>query len=83
MLPVIDITVNRYPTSGKQYCIDWRHILLKSIFHNLCRSEVPPFSQARKILEPLSEKKEVKSETPDILHLCHLLSTEVLNLSKF
>lgn len=44
----------------------------------LFRCQVPPFAQARQVLEPLTNG--VKSEDPDILELCHLIPKEVLNL---
>jgi len=46
----------------------------------LYRLNIAPFTQARKVLEPLAENREVKRETSDILDLCHLLPHEVLNL---
>lgn len=47
----------------------------------LFRAEIPPFRQAREVLEPLSEPT-VKMEGPDILQLCNLLATEVLSIDK-
>ena len=41
------------------------------------RAGVPPFKQAREVLESLSDFKE------DILKLCHDLPSEVINLSKY
>lgn len=47
----------------------------------LYRCEIPPFTCARDVLEPLAELPMVKSESPDILQLCHLLPSEVINLT--
>jgi len=47
----------------------------------LFRAEIPPFRQAREVLEPLLEPT-VKMEGPDILQLCNLLATEVLSIDK-
>ncbi|XP_061174161.1 endonuclease 8-like 1 [Saccostrea echinata] len=53
----------------------------------LYRAGIPPFVSARSVLEPLcdevsenSEKLRLKTETPDILQLCHILPQEVINL---
>lgn len=47
------------------------------------RCSIPPFECARTVLSPLAEDPPVKSEGPDILHLCHLLPNEVINLSAY
>jgi len=44
----------------------------------LYRCNVPPFTQSRSVLEPLLTN--VKTEEPDIIELCHLVSKEVLAL---
>ena len=47
----------------------------------LYRSQIPPFTLSRSVLQPLREKNQsVKTENPDILELCHLIPKEVLNL---
>ena len=47
----------------------------------LYRSQIPPFTLSRLVLQPLREKNQsVKTENPDILELCHLIPKEVLNL---
>ncbi|XP_045216475.2 endonuclease 8-like 1 [Mercenaria mercenaria] len=47
----------------------------------LHRAKIPPFVSARSVLEPLAQNEStVKSETPDILQLCHLLPQEVVTL---
>uniref|UniRef100_UPI00398E7B46 endonuclease 8-like 1 isoform X2 n=1 Tax=Pristiophorus japonicus TaxID=55135 RepID=UPI00398E7B46 len=57
----------------------------------LFRLKVPPFEKARTVLEPLlhkettaeltlSKKIKLKLENPDLLELCHMLPTEVINL---
>ncbi|VDI02804.1 endonuclease VIII-like 1 [Mytilus galloprovincialis] len=47
------------------------------------RAGIPPFQDARSVLEPLlteTNEVKIKSEKPDILQLCHLLPNEVINL---
>ncbi|KAE8617455.1 hypothetical protein XENTR_v10009081 [Xenopus tropicalis] len=57
----------------------------------LFRLAIPPFIPARSVLEAvkyqnqnnelsLSKKIKIKKENPDILHLCHLVPLEVINL---
>ncbi|KAM4676098.1 endonuclease 8-like 1 [Discoglossus pictus] len=57
----------------------------------LYRSEIPPFVQARPILEALqyknqesdisrSKKVKIKKENPDLLQLCNMVPLEVLNI---
>ncbi|XP_060568020.1 endonuclease 8-like 1 [Ruditapes philippinarum] len=47
----------------------------------LHRMKIPPFVQARSVLEPLAEcADDIKSEEPDILQLCHILPHEVIAL---
>ncbi|XP_062600952.1 endonuclease 8-like 1 [Saccostrea cucullata] len=49
----------------------------------LYRAGIPPFVSARSVLEPLSgegSENLLKTETPDILQLCHILPQEVINL---
>jgi len=51
----------------------------------LFRAKIPPFTEAREVLEPLVEgevKSEVKIEGPDVLQLCNIVATEVLSLDK-
>ncbi|XP_064169243.1 endonuclease 8-like 1 isoform X2 [Anguilla rostrata] len=61
----------------------------------LHRLDIPPFVNARSVLERLqskelseldnksaSEKREVKSEGPDLLSLCHTVPLEVVQLGK-
>merc|ERR1719153_1927518 len=51
----------------------------------LFRANIPPFTEAREVLEPLVEgevKSEVKIEGPDVLQLCNIVATEVLSLDK-
>jgi endonuclease VIII-like 1 len=57
--------------------------------HILFRAGIPPFVSARSVLEPLvdeesesANKVKVKSESPDVLQLCHVLPMEVINLGK-
>jgi len=47
----------------------------------LFRAKIPPFNEAREVLEPLVDG-EVKSEGPDVLQLCNIVATEVLSLDK-
>lgn len=45
------------------------------------RAGIPPFQDARSVLEPLvNQERQVKSENPDVLQLCHLLANQVINL---
>lgn len=47
------------------------------------RAGIKPFQSARSVLEPLVTTDidiKIKSEKPDILQLCHLLTNQVLNL---
>uniref|UniRef100_A0A8C5QSM8 Endonuclease 8-like 1 n=1 Tax=Leptobrachium leishanense TaxID=445787 RepID=A0A8C5QSM8_9ANUR len=58
----------------------------------LFRSKTPPFMAARAALEDvkhqtsdlsLSKKLKIKTETPDLLQLCHLVPNEVINLGAY
>ena len=50
----------------------------------MLRAKIPPFVSALSVLETLKETEEkgVKTEEPDLLQLCNILATEVVNLSK-
>ena len=59
-----------------QWYILWNDILF-------IRAGIKPFQSARSVLEPLVTTDtdiKIKSEKPDILQLCHLLTNQVLNL---
>jgi len=47
----------------------------------LYRANIPPFTEAFTVLEPLLEDT-IKSEGPDILELCNIVMKEVLTLDK-
>nr|QOW94365.1 nei-like DNA glycosylase 1 [Alvinella pompejana] len=48
----------------------------------LYRAGVRPFEKARNVLEQLNTDGKMKSESPDILSLCHSVAREVVDLAK-
>ncbi|GAU97751.1 hypothetical protein RvY_08991 [Ramazzottius varieornatus] len=49
----------------------------------LFRAKIPPFTEARSVLESLPLEHEIDVENPDLLDLCSLVPKEVFGLGKF
>ena len=68
----------------------WLDFPLRSILYFSHRLGIPPFEKARSVLEGLSlsppdakpgkNSKKGSREEPDILHLCHTVPLEVVNM---
>ncbi len=62
----------------KSFPIEKKSFSLYNRAEILYRCNIPPFTQSRSVLEPLTNG--IKTEDPDILELCHSIPKEVLSL---